>query len=75
MTFDRLDICEAWYLYLSAYHDGMGSVRYQRLSRLLEHFTPAAWLQNDWCSTSSKKLELSANGREIYEQLVTGGES
>jgi len=60
MYFDRFDICEAWYLYLSEYHEGQFSKKYKRLSRLTEHFRPSPIL---------KYNSLSSNGKEIYNNL------
>jgi hypothetical protein len=61
MSFDRFDICEAWYLYLSHWHNGQGSREYARLSRLLSYFTP----RDSLCD----ECDLSDNARCIYEQL------
>lgn len=67
MEFNRFDICEAWYLYLCAYHGGMGSPEYVRLSKLTRpgHFKPRPGLNS--CA------DLTANGLEIYLKL-TGNE-
>jgi hypothetical protein len=63
-TFDRFDICEAWYLYLCAHHGGMGSPEYARLSKLTRpgHFKPRSGLNS--CA------DLTANGLEIYLKLI-----
>ena len=63
MYFDRFDICEAWYLYLSRYHTGQWSPEYERLSRMSEYFSPRPML----CG-----MTLSENGRAIYDSLVEG---
>jgi hypothetical protein len=60
--FNRVDICEAWYLYLSSTHDGQGSLKYARLSKLTGHFKPRSRLN---CPA-----DLTANGLEIYLALV-----
>lgn len=61
MYFDRFDICEAWYMYLSHYHEGQGSEEYRRLSKLLTHFSPRGSLRSE--------LDLTDNGYAIYCQL------
>lgn len=63
MYFDRFDICEAWYCWLSDNHGGMGSREYARLSRL-RYFKPSPMLCTE---------RLSENAREIYDQI--GGDS
>ena len=60
MYFDRFDICEAYYLFLSNYHEGMMSLKYKRLSRVLRYFKPSPLLCVE---------RLSSNGKEIYESL------
>ncbi len=42
MRFNRHDVCEAWYLFLSHYHEGQDSRKYARLSKLLGYYTPSA---------------------------------
>lgn len=67
MYFDRFDVCEAWYLFLSNYHWGQGSSFYQRLSKMSEYFSPSPMLRYE---------TLSDNGRVIYDNLVdTKGEA
>lgn len=61
MYFDRFDILEAWYLYLSHTHDGQGSEAYARLSKMSTYFSPRP---------SLSVHTLSENGRLIYDQLV-----
>lgn len=63
MYFDRIDICEAWYLFLCDYHEGQGSERYARLSRLCRFFTPRAFL--------ASADDLTENGRAIYDSLAS----
>lgn len=61
-SFDRFDIAEAWYAFLSDYHEGQGSKKYARLSRLSRKFKPgAAW---------SGIAGLSDNAKEIYRRLA-----
>lgn len=59
--FDRFDIAEAWYLFLSTYHKGMHSEYYQRLSRMQEWFKPRPNLKYE---------TLSDNSKCIYRDLV-----
>lgn len=67
MYYNRVDICEAWYLFLSSYHWGQGSDMYARLSRLTLRFRPSPMLRYE---------SLSENGKQIYDLLVdTRGES
>ncbi|MEQ8786231.1 MAG: hypothetical protein RIC55_08025 [Pirellulaceae bacterium] len=61
-TFDRFDIAEAHYLFLSEYHEGQGSERYARLSRLSRVFHPSPC----WAGAAS----MNENAREIYAALV-----
>jgi hypothetical protein len=61
MYFNRFDIVEAYYLFLSEYHEGQASRRYARLCKMQRYFKPA-WNFN-WDS-------LSDNGKEIYYNLV-----
>lgn len=61
---DRFDIAEAWYLYLSHFHDGQWSEKYERLSQLTSWFKPGPML---------KLGSLSQNGRRIYDDLVARG--
>jgi len=63
MYFDRFDICEAWYLWLSHNHEGQWSAEYARLCRLLEYFTPGPLLTLD---------SLSDNARAIYDAIKEG---
>lgn len=57
MTFNRFDICEAYYLALSHCHGGQTSREYMRLSRLSRYFTPRRTLSVQ---------TLTTNAREIY---------
>jgi hypothetical protein len=58
--FNRFDIVEAWYLYLSDNHSGQFSPEYKRLCAILEYFRPSPLLRYE---------TLSDNAREIYDQL------
>lgn len=61
MYFDRFDVCEAWYLFLSQYHGGQGSRFYSRLSAMGSYFT---------ARPSLHETTLSENAVEIYNDLV-----
>lgn len=64
--FDRFDICEAWYLWLTRNHGGQASPEYARLSRLSRHFRPRLMLSAN---------RLGANALTIYAQLLKGNSS
>ena len=59
--FDRFDIAEAWYLFLTHYHGGQWSRGYMRLSRMTRYFKPRMSLDYD---------TLTDNGQMIYDALV-----
>ena len=62
MYFDRLDICKAYYLYASHYHEGQGSKLYQVFGRLDKvGFNPGPMLSVE---------TLDENARAIYDGLV-----
>jgi len=61
MYFDRYDIAEAYYLFFVDYHEGGGSKKYQRLSRMSRYFKPSPLLSVE---------TLTENGREIYDELA-----
>lgn len=61
MFFDRFDIVEAYFLFFSYYHEGQGSAKYARLSRMGRYFRAAPSLTIE---------RLSENGREIYDLLA-----
>ena len=61
-SWNRFDICEAWYLFAVDWHEGQGSERYAifgRLERL--GFTPSPRLS---------RQTLSPNGRVILAGLI-----
>ena len=60
MYFDRFDICEAYYLFFSHFHDGMGSEFYSRLSAMGEYFKPSPLLSYE---------NMSENAQMIYDNL------
>jgi hypothetical protein len=59
--FNRFDIVEAWYLYLSDNHGGQWSPEYERLCSILEYFRPSPTLRYE---------TLSDNAREIYDNIA-----
>ena len=60
--FNRFDIVEAHYAYYSDYHEGQGSRKYARLSRILGYFRPSPLFRG--------YESLTENGQEIYDALV-----
>jgi len=63
-TFDRFDICEAYWCYAVEHHDGQWSKEYA-LHSVFERirFKPRPNLSSD---------TLDENAREIFDQLVDG---
>jgi hypothetical protein len=59
MEFNRFDIVEAHYLFLTQYHEGQWSEKYSRLSKITTYFKPAR-----------SGITLTDNGLEIYNNLV-----
>lgn len=65
MYFDRFDICTAYYLYATHYHNGQNSAEYRIFGRLAKiGFSPRVGLELD---------DLSENERAIYNKLVREG--
>ncbi len=63
-SFDRFDICEAWYVFASEYHDGQGSETYRVFGRLDRvGFRPSPLLS---------RKSLTPNGRRILAALIRG---
>jgi len=61
-SFDRFDVCEAWYLFAAEYHTGQGSDTYRILGRLDRlGFRPSPLLS---------RASLSPNGRQILAGLI-----
>jgi hypothetical protein len=60
MYWDRFDICEAWFIYLSEHHEGQFSDKYARLCHLLTFFKPSPFLRRD---------RLTENGKAILDNL------
>jgi hypothetical protein len=58
MYWDRFDIVEAHYLFLTHYHEGQWSEKYSRLSKITTYFKPAP-----------SGVTLTENGQEIYNNL------
>jgi hypothetical protein len=62
-TFDRFDICSAYYLFGMEYHSGQWSREYAYTGRALNcGFRPGAMFRD--------RNSLSENGKEIYDALV-----
>lgn len=61
MYFDRLDVCQAYYLWLQHHWSGQGCPHYARFCRLSEWFSPGP--------TFTSMSDLSDNGREIYYNI------
>jgi len=61
MYFDRFDVCSAYYLFFCDYHEGQGSKKYNRLSRLETYYKPGPFA----CYSN-----LSENAQCIYDSLV-----
>lgn len=62
MTFDRMDICSAYFMYASLYHGGQWSDDYRIFGRLVKiRFNPGPMLTVE---------KLSENGRAIFDNLV-----
>lgn len=60
MHYDRFDIVDAYYWFLSEYHDGQYSRRYARLSKITSYFSPSILAYGP----------DSENARAIYDELV-----
>lgn len=61
MYFDRFDICEAHYLFLSHHHEGQWSDKYRRLNKLYRFYIPGPLVSLD---------NANENVRSIYDALV-----
>lgn len=68
--FNRFDILEAHYLWLSHNHPGQWSLEYMNLSRLLEYFKPAPNLSY-WGLTDNGKLIYNLLESKKIENEVT----
>lgn len=58
--FNKLDVCYAWYLWLSENHGGQWSEEYIRLCKLSSYFTPGPLFKYE---------TMSENAKEIYDDL------
>lgn len=65
MYFDRFDIIEAYYLFLSEFHEGQGSDKYRKMCSICRYFRPSPQLRYD---------SLSDNAKVIYNRLVREAE-
>jgi len=55
--FDRFDIMSAWYLFLSTHHEGQGSKRHERLSRMTEVYKPS-WSERHGALNEENALRI-----------------
>ena len=62
-SFDRFDICEAYYLYSMLYHRGWGSYQYEISKRL-------ARCQFKARPSLTDRESLTENGQMIYDSLI-----
>lgn len=63
MTFDRFDVCEAYYLFATLWHGGQFSKEYEIFDRLAKiGFVPGFKISEE---------SLTENGLEIYNALVS----
>jgi hypothetical protein len=60
MYFDRFDICEGWFIYLSENHSGQSCPLYLRLCQLQKWFKPSPFLT---------RSRLSENAQAILAKL------
>ncbi len=64
MTWNRFDICEAWFTFAMLYHNGQWSDDYLIFGRLeAMKFKPSPSL--------SDERDLTENGRAIFDNLVS----
>ena len=61
MYYEKFDIVEAYYLFLSHYHEGQNSNRYKRLCKILNYFKPRPMLKYE---------SLTENSKNIYDNLL-----
>ena len=60
--FDRFDVCEAYYLFATDYHEGQWSETYRIFGRLQQlRFQPSPGLS---------RRSLTSNGRQILASLI-----
>ncbi len=71
MYFDRFDIVAAHYVLLAHYHEGQGSEKYRRLSKILGYFNPGLDVQNNMLNENSQRIYDSLVERELSQ----GGEA
>ena len=65
--FNRFDICNAWYMFASLFHEGQGSDSYAIFGRLHRlGYEPGLSAQ------SQRPERLSENAQEIFAQLCRG---
>lgn len=61
MYFDKFDICEAYYLWLSHHYNGMFSKEYERLCKMDKYFKLGAGHNGN--------IPTTENATEIYNNL------
>lgn len=62
----RIDVCEAWYLFLNNSYKGQGCPLYARLSRLTRFFKPSYSLTYRTATPEARKIYRSLSlGRTI----------
>ena len=62
MYWNRFDIVEAYYSFLSDYHCGQWDSKYSRLCKVLRYFKPSRSFYG--------YRSLTLNGKAIYDNLV-----
>lgn len=62
--FNRFEVCEAYYIFLSENHEGQFSKKYTRLCRLLAYFTPSPFLSRDTLSENALALLMRLEREE-----------
>lgn len=60
----RGDIVEAYFLFFTLTHEGQGSRKYARLSKLLTYFKPAPALTYETCDEDTRKAVDTLIARE-----------
>jgi hypothetical protein len=60
-NFDRFDIAEAYYVFFMDHHEGQGSDKYRRLSKMSKYFKPRPNLKYE---------TLEENAKMIYDLLA-----
>lgn len=69
--FDRFDICEAYYLWLSENHPGQWSLEYMRLSEMRKYFKPAPNLCYYSLTNNGKMIYNLLESRQIEKEVIS----